>query len=213
MRYEAIRRQVLSAIRQAQAQGLIHGTSGNIAVRQPGEDAVAITPSGRPYDTMQPEDIAIVTLAGEWVDGPYRPSSETPMHTAVYRARPDVGATVHTHALYSTVMAMGLEELPPSTPPQAEFAPIRVVPFAVPGSQELADYVAGALGSDGLVVLLRNHGNFCCGRDIDAAMTAAAYVEEAAQVAYHAALLGQFHPLAEKDIQACKAILAAGRAV
>ena len=82
-----------------------------------------------------------------------------------------------------------------------------------PMSQELADYVAGALGSDGLAVLLRNHGNFCCGRDIDAAMTAAAYVEEAAQVAYHAALLGQFHPLAEKDIQACKAILAAGRAV
>ena len=131
MKYEQIRRQVLAAALEAARLGLIHGTSGNIAVRQPGGDVVAITPSGRPYDTMQPEDIAIVTLSGEWIDGPYRPSSETPMHTAVYRARPDVGATVHTHALYSTVMAMGLDELPPSTPPQAEFAPMRVVPFAV----------------------------------------------------------------------------------
>ena len=213
MQYEEIRRQVLDAIRQAQAMGLIHGTSGNIAVRQPGGDVAAITPSGRPYDTMQPEDIAIVSLTGEWIDGPYKPSSETPMHTAVYRARPDVGATVHTHALYSTVMAMALDELPPSTPPQAEFAPIRVAPFALPGSRELADYVTAALGADGLAVLLRNHGSFCCGRDIAAAMTAAVYVEEAAQVAYHAALLGQFRPLAAEDVRACKEMLAAGRAV
>lgn len=110
----------------------------------------AITPSGRPYDTMEPGDIAIVTLDGEWVDGPYAPSSETPMHTAVYRARPDVGAVVHNHALFCTVMAMAVDELPPSTPPQAEFAPIRVVPFAVPGSRALAASVAAALGTDGL---------------------------------------------------------------
>jgi len=138
MKYEDIRRQVLTAIRQASAQGLIHGTSGNISVRDREAGVAAITPSGRPYDTMEPGDIAIVTLEGEWVDGPYAPSSETPMHTAVYRARPDVGAVVHNHALFCTVMAMAVDELPPSTPPQAEFAPIRVVPFAVPGSRALA---------------------------------------------------------------------------
>lgn len=182
MKYEDIRRQVLTAIRQASAQGLIHGTSGNISVRDREAGVAAITPSGRPYDTMEPGDIAIVTLDGEWVDGPYAPSSETPMHTAVYRARPDVGAVVHNHALFCTVMAMAVDELPPSTPPQAEFAPIRVVPFAVPGSRALAASVAAALGTDGLAVLLRNHGSLCCGRDLPAAMTAAAYVEEAAQV-------------------------------
>ena len=200
MQYEEIRRQVLGAIRRAQARGLIHGTSGNIAVRQPGGDVVAITPSGRPYDTMQPEDIAIVTLSGEWIDGPYRPSSETPMHTAVYRARPDVGATVHTHALYSTVMAMGLDELPPSTPPQAEFAPMRVVPLRgarLPEAGGLCD--RGPWGRMGWRCCCATHGNFCCGRDISAAMTAAVYVEEAAQVAYHATLLGQFRPLATEE--------------
>lgn len=213
MKYEDIRRQVLTAIRQASAQGLIHGTSGNISVRDREAGVAAITPSGRPYDTMEPGDIAIVTLDGEWVDGPYAPSSETPMHTAVYRARPDVGAVVHNHALFCTVMAMAVDELPPSTPPQAEFAPIRVVPFAVPGSRALAASVAAALGTDGLAVLLRNHGSLCCGRDLPAAMTAAAYVEEAAQVAYYASALGRFTPLGEADIRACKEMLAAGRAV
>ena len=213
MKYEDIRRQVLTAIRQASAQGLIHGTSGNISVRDREAGVAAITPSGRPYDTMEPGDIAIVTLDGEWVDGPYAPSSETPMHTAVYRARPDVGAVVHNHALFCTVMAMAVDELPPSTPPQAEFAPIRVVPFAVPGSRALAASVAAALGADGLAVLLRNHGSLCCGRDLPAAMNAAAYVEEAAQVAYYASALGRFTPLGEADIRACKEMLAAGRAV
>ena len=175
MKYEDIRRQVLTAIRQASAQGLIHGTSGNISVRDREAGVAAITPSGRPYDTMEPGDIAIVTLEGEWVDGPYAPSSETPMHT--------------------------------------EFAPIRVVPFAVPGSRALAASVAAALGTDGLAVLLRNHGSLCCGRDLPAAMTAAAYVEEAAQVAYYASALGRFTPLGEADIRACKEMLAAGRAV
>lgn len=213
MKYEDIRRQVLTAIRQASAQGLIHGTSGNISVRDREAGVAAITPSGRPYDTMEPGDIAIVTLDGEWVDGPYAPSSETPMHTAVYRARPDVGAVVHNHTLFCTVMAMAVDELPPSTPPQAEFAPIRVVPFAVPGSRALAASVAAALGTDGLAVLLRNHGSLCCGRDLPAAMTAAAYVEEAAQVAYYASALGCFAPLGEAEIRACKEMLAAGRAV
>ena len=81
------------------------------------------------------------------------------------------------------------------------------------GNALLAASVAAALGTDGLAVLLRNHGSLCCGRDLPAAMTAAAYVEEAAQVAYYASALGRFTPLGEADIRACKEMLAAGRAV
>ena len=182
MKYESIRRQVLDALLEASELGLIHGTSGNIAVRDFGAGIIAISPSGRPYQTMTPEEIAIVTLDGKWIDGPYKPSSETPMHTAVYRARRDVGATVHIHGLFSTVMAMSGEELPPSTPPQAELAPIRVVPFELPGSEALARRVVETLG-DETAVLLKNHGSFCCGRDIACAMSAAIYTEEAAQTA------------------------------
>lgn len=212
MKYETIRRQVLNALHQAVDCGLIHGTSGNIAVRDFETNVIAISPSSRAYDSMEPEDIAIVTLEGEWIDGPYQPSSETPMHTAVYRARPDVGATVHVHGLFSTVMAMEGEELPPSTPPQAEVAPVRIVPFALPGSGELAHYVVERLGQD-RALLLKNHGSFCCGKTIEEAMTAAVYTEEAAQTAYYAMLLGRFHPLNEEQVRAVKDILASGRAV
>lgn len=212
MQYEVIRRQVLDALRQAVNCGLIHGTSGNIAVRDFEANVIAISPSGRSYDSMTPEEIAIVTLDGEWIDGPYKPSSETPMHTAVYRARSDVGATVHVHGLFSTVMAMEGEQLQPSTPPQAEAAPIRIVPFELPGSEELARRVVERLGQN-RALLLKNHGSFCCGRNIEEAMTAAIYTEEAAQTAYYATLLGRFHPLNEDQVQAVKDVLASGRAV
>lgn len=134
------------------------------------------------------------------------------MHTAVYRAREDVGATVHLHGLFSTVMAMDGGELPPSTPPQAELAPIRVVPFELPGSEALASRVVETL-RDGTAVLLKNHGSFCCGRDIASAMSAAVYTEEAAQTAWYATLLGKFRPLSPGEIEAVKEALAAGRAV
>ena len=212
MKYEKIRQQVLDAILEATRLGLIHGTSGNIAVRDFEENVIAITPSGRPYDTMKVEDIAIVTPEGEWIDGPYKPSSETPMHTAVFRARPDVGATVHNPAMYCTIMAMACDELIPTTPPQAEFSPIRVVPFEMPGTQELANHVVNTLG-EGRAVLLKNHGSFCCGKDIGAAMAAAIYTEEAAQIAYCATLLGKFEPLPAKNIADIQAMIAADKAV
>lgn len=212
MQHEVIRRQVLDALHRAVDCGLIHGTSGNIAVRDFEKNVIAISPSGRAYESMAPEDISIVTLAGEWIDGPYKPSSETPMHTAVYRARPDVGATVHVHGLFSTVMAMEGDQLPPSTPPQAEVAPIRIVPFELPGSEELARRVVEKLGAD-RALLLKNHGSFCCGKNITEALSAAVYTEEAAQTAYYATLLGRFHPLNEEQVQAVKDILASGRAV
>lgn len=213
MKYQSIRQQVLDALREASELGLIHGTSGNIAVRDPADNVIAISPSGRPYKTMTAEEIAVVAPDGTWIDGPYKPSSETPMHTAVYRARPDVGATVHLHGLFSTVMAMDGGELPPSTPPQAELAPIRVVPFELPGSEALARRVVDALGPSGTAVLLKNHGSFCCGRDLACAMSAAIYTEEAAQTAYYATLLGRFHPLSPREIGDVKAALEAGRAI
>ena len=212
MKYTEIRQQVLDAILEATKLGLIHGTSGNIAVRDFKENVIAITPSGRAYDTMKAEDISIVDLNGKWIDGPFKPSSETPMHTAVFRARPDVGATVHNHAMYCTVMAMSGDELIPTTPPQAEFSPVRVVPFEMPGTQALAECVVKTLDT-GRAVLLKNHGSFCVGKDIGAAMAAAIYTEESAQVAYYATLLGKFEPLPAKNIMDIQAMIAADKAV
>ena len=212
MKYENIRKQTLEAILEAVDLGLIKGTSGNIAVQEPDGNMVAITPSGIAYKTMTAEDIAIVTMDGEWVEGPYKPSSETPMHTAILRARKDIGATVHTHGIFATIMAMLNEELQPVTPPQAEFSPIRTVPFIMPGSVDLAKTVVEALGG-ARVVLLRNHGMICCGKTIKHAMAAAIYTEEMAQTAYYAKLLGCFRQLPEENIRQMQALIAADQAV
>ena len=212
IKYEMIRKQVLEAILEATALGLIHGTSGNIAVRDFEENVIAITPSGRAYNTMTAEDIAIISLTGEWIDGAYKPSSETPMHTAVFRARPDVGATVHLHGMYCTVMAMSGEDLLPTTPPQAEFSPIHVAPFVMPGSEDLAQAVVDTLG-EGSSILLKNHGSFCAGKNIKAAMSAAIYTEEAAQMEYSAKLMGNFQPLPEQVVVDIQKMIAADKAV
>ncbi|AGF58515.1 MULTISPECIES: class II aldolase/adducin family protein [Clostridium] len=211
MKYEKIRKQVLEAILDAVDMGLIKGTSGNIAVRDEEEDVVAITPSGIAYKTMKAEDIAIVDLNGKWLDGPYKPSSEVPMHTAILRARPDIKATVHTHGMFATIAAME-GELLPTTPPQAEFVPINIVPFTMPGSNDLADLVVKTLG-DGRAALMKNHGMICCGKNIKAAMAATIYTEEMATTQYYAKSAGIFKPLPEEAVQKMKELIAADQAV
>jgi len=213
MKYENIRKQVLDAILEAVEEGLIKGTSGNISLRDDEDDVVAITPSGIAYKTMKPEDIAIVDLNGKWLDGPYKPSSEVPMHTAVLRARTDVKAVVHTHAMFATIMAMGDEELRPITPPQCEFVPVRIVPFTMPGSDEVAQKVVDALGDDGRSVLIKNHGMLCCGKNLKAAMAATIYTEEMALTEYYARLLGNYEPMPEEAVRKMKALIAADQAV
>ena len=213
MEHFEIRRQVLTAIKEAVDLGLIHGTSGNIAVRDPETGVIAITPSGVPCATMTEEDIAIVSSEGKWLDGKFKPSSETPMHTAVLRARPDVNATVHTHGMFCTIMAMGDAPMRPITPPQAEFTPVRVVPFTMPGTNDLAGAVVSTLGEKGRAVLLKNHGMFTCGKNIKAAMAAAVYTEEMAQTTYYARLLGCCEPMSEEAEAAMQALIAKDQAV
>lgn len=213
MKYEKIRKIVLEAILDAVDQGLIKGTSGNIALRDDEDDVVAITPSGISYKGMTIEDIVIVDMNGKLLDGKHKPSSEVPMHTAVMRARPDVKATVHTHAMFATIMAMGNEGIKATTPPQCEFVPVRIVPFTMPGSDDVADKVVEALGEDGRSCLIKNHGMFCCGKDMKAAMAATVYTEEMAVTEYHARVLGNYEPMPQEAVEKMQALIKADQAV
>jgi len=215
MQYEALRKTVLDAILEAVEKGLIKGTSGNIAMCDEKREIMAITPSGIPYKGMTTEDIAIVDIkTGKWIDGNYKPSSELPMHRAVLLARPDVTATVHTHAMFATIMAMGENPtLEPITPPQCEFTPVGIVPFVMPGSDEVADRVVEKLGADGRAVLIKNHGMFCCGKNMKAAMAATEYVEEMAVTTFYSKLLGVYEPMSAEGVAAMKALIAADQAV
>ena len=145
------------------------GSSGNVSVRLSPQDApdplIAVTPSGKPYSDLEEADIVVVDQDGEPVEGGGIPSSETLLHLALYRSRPDIAAVVHTHSLFASVAAVAGMEIPPILDEMATTlgGPVRVSEYGFPGSAELADKVALALG-DRAAALIRNHGAVGVGR-------------------------------------------------
>lgn len=196
-----LRKQVLDAALEMSRMALTRGTSGNISARDPESGLIAITPSGIPYESLRPEDITVIDVNGKVIEGDFKPSSETPMHTAVYRVRSDVMGIVHTHSPWATVFAVINRELPPVTIPLVSLAPVEVVPFELPGSQELAERVVAALGTSKNAVLLQNHGPLCLGSNVAQALSSAVSVEEGAQVALFSLLAGGLNPISEEALE------------
>lgn len=210
MFYTEIREEIIAAALYMQRSGMIRGTSGNISVRVP--EGVLVTPSSVPYEELRAEDICLVSLEGKLLRGEKRPSSETPLHLAVYNARGDVGAVVHAHSEYSTVMASLCGVLPAVTVPGTEFYPVKSVPFLLPGSAGLADAVAETLGA-GRAVMMAHHGLVCVGKTLKSAMGAAEYVEENARIAYHLRLAGCDSAIDGGSIEKLKEALSKGHAI
>jgi Ribulose-5-phosphate 4-epimerase and related epimerases and aldolases len=109
------RRKVVTFARKLQAERLVYSTAGNISMRIPGDPKLlAVTPSSMQYDLLEPEDVPIVDVDGELVDGRTRPTSELMMHTLICKRRPEIGSIVHTHGKAVMTMANLGWTLPPS---------------------------------------------------------------------------------------------------
>ncbi|MBQ0830302.1 class II aldolase/adducin family protein [Streptomyces tagetis] len=165
---------LVTTARRTVADGLVVGTSGNVSVRV--GDTVLVTPSGVPYDRLTPEDVTGVDLDGRQVLGTLVPTSELPLHLAVYRTT-DARAVVHTHALHATAVSTLVTELPPVHYMAAALGgPVRVAPYAPYGTGELARVMLAALdGRSGC--LLGNHGTITHGADLDEAYDRTAQLE------------------------------------
>ena len=183
--------------RRMLTEHLTVGTSGNLSIRK--DDLIAITPSGVPYDRISPEDICVITLAGDLVDGHLEPSSEIPMHTSVY-GQTVAQSVVHTHSVYATAVSCVIEELPPIHYMCAYLGgPVRVVPYALFGSAELAsNCVKGLDGRYG--VLLQNHGATTLGASIESAFSRSLYLEWMCQVYREAQQMGRPHLLNQAEL-------------
>jgi L-ribulose-5-phosphate 4-epimerase len=183
-----LREQVVAVGMEALARGVVHGTAGNMSVRDPESGLIAISPSGIPYPEVTPADIVIVNDAGEIVDGRRKPSSETPLHTMVMRARPDIRAIVHTHSHYATVVSCIRPYLPPILTEICLVvgARVPVTRYGLTGTPDFGESVVEILESDTRAVILKNHGLICFGDSFDAALGIAEVVEEAARVYVHA---------------------------
>ncbi|MGW2022267.1 class II aldolase/adducin family protein [Streptomyces decoyicus] len=166
--------ELVATARRTVADGLVVGTSGNVSRRI--KDLILVTPSGVPYDRLGPGDTTAVDLEGRQIIGALRPTSELPMHLAVYRST-TATAVVHTHAPYATAVSTLVPELPPVHYMAAALGgPVRVAPYALYGSDELAGNMLDAL-RDRTGCLLQNHGTLTYGDSLDQALDRTAQLE------------------------------------
>jgi glutamate-1-semialdehyde 2,1-aminomutase len=169
------------------------GTAGNVSVRIEGEKLIAITPSGRRYQDLIPDDISIVDFDQKTVSGKHYPSVEVGLHLGVYRTREDAGAVVHTHQPYASVLAVINEPIPAlfDDITMALGGIVQVVPYALSGSPELVEKVAGVITNGCQAFLMQNHGALCLGAAMEKALKNVTLLEKVAFVYYHALTTGK----------------------
>jgi L-fuculose-phosphate aldolase len=207
---EREREEVAAAARRLADEGLVLGTSGNVS-RRCGE-FVAITATGAELATVDADQVTVVGLNGVAIDGPYAPSSELLMHTAVYE-RLDATAVVHTHPPVATALACVLSELPVVHYQQLLLGgAIRVAPYATFGSPELAELTVTALRGRH-ASLMSGHGAITVGDDLAAAIDRAVLLEWICTVYWRAASIGQPRLLTDDEQARALATLQGGHGV
>ncbi len=193
MKHRDLREEIVDVSRRMGDSGLVRTTSGNVSSARAPDGNVLITPSGLPYEDLEPADIALVDPDGNLLEGPLEPSTEVPMHTGIYRRRPRVGGIVHTHAPYSTALAcLGLE-IPAvhyMLAALSEKGRVPLAPYATYGTGELAGYASEALGEGHSACLLQNHGTVTVAETATKAYSLTEILEEMAELYYRTRLAG-----------------------
>ncbi len=185
------------------AAGLVTGSAGNVSCRA-GAGRIAITPTTVQYDALTRDDVVLVDLeTATAVESTREPSYELPLHLAVYRSHPEVGAVVHTHSPYVTALSVLRRPLPPLLDEMMVFfgGQIEVADYAFTGTEAVGTNVIRTLG-DRTAVLLANHGNVCIGRDLDHALHLAVAMEAGAKVYVEALRIGEPVPLPNESLVA-----------
>lgn len=181
--------------------GLNQGTSGNISARCGAK--LLITPSGIPYDLLKPESITAMEIDGEYGkwEGPFKPSTEWCFHLDIMKARPEVGAVVHTHSTYATTLAMARRDIPAAHYMVAIFGgdSVRCSGYATYGTKELSEMVLKALEGRN-ACLLANHGMLVTGPNLDKAMWLAVELEALCRQYYQTLVIGGPVLLSKEDI-------------
>jgi L-fuculose-phosphate aldolase len=193
------REAVLATAKRMLAAGLVEGTSGNISGRLP-DGLVCLTPSSVDYDTMTLDDLVVVDLDGAVVAGTRSPTTEKDLHLATLRRYPELGAVIHTHAVYATMFALAHEPIPAVIEEVVVYlgGDVPCCRYEGTGTAALGDEVAAHLADRG-AALLANHGLVTCGPSPETALHNAALAERTAKIVWGARAMGAtVHPLPDK---------------
>jgi L-ribulose-5-phosphate 4-epimerase len=204
MAHEPLKYAVWKANLDVVAAGLVELTWGNVSGVERGAGVMAIKPSGLPYDELQPEDMVVVSLeTGEVVEGPHRPSSDTPTHLVLYRSFPEIGAIVHTHSTCAVSWAQAERELPCLGTTHADhfYGPVPVTRRMTQAEiRSEYEHHTGAVIVECFrthdvdpmavpAVLVAGHGPFAWGSTVRQAVENAVALESVARMAFHTCLI------------------------
>lgn len=200
MSYYDLKKQVYETALEIYSSKLVTGTWGNVSARSDSHHLI-ITPSGMDYNVLTPEDMIVVDMEGQVVEGEYKPSIETPMHIAIYKQRPDVKAIVHVHSPYATAFAVAHKPIPVILEETAQVIghPVKVANYAMCGTDELAREVTKCITENEKAVLLANHGLVALGKDLKEALKVCFIAEKTAMITIYAAQLGGVKSLSEEE--------------
>ena len=208
---EELKKQVLAANLLLPKYNLVTFTWGNVSGIDRKRGLVVIKPSGLRYDDMEPEDMVVLDLDGNVVEGKWKPSSDTPTHLALYNAFPNIGGVVHTHSRWATTFAQAGRAIPPLGTTHADYfyGPIpctrRMTEQEIAGAYEketgkvIIEAFEGINADDVPGVVVHSHGPFAWGTDALNAVHNAVVMEEVAFMDWHAMILEPGLP----DMQQC----------
>ena len=189
---QSVREELVACGKRLLGKGLLTQTSGNLSIRLSPE-TMAITPTSIEYDTMRPEDIVVCAMDGTVLAGAKAPSSETPLHAAVYQHRDDINAIVHTHSGHATTLAILGMPIPAVhyIIASLNITTVPVAPYATYGTPELAASVRDTFQAPCLAVLIANHGMVAGGRTLKQAADGAETTEILAGYYYRGLAVGR----------------------
>ena len=203
--FQAHKEAVVQAAQELVAKGFLMATGGNLSTRISGRDAFAITPSNFDYGEMQAEHVCVLDFALEKLQGDLKPSVEAGMHAAVYQARPDVHAIVHTHQVYSSALTLINAPIPALFDEQVRYLgrSVEIIPYAPSGTGMLRKKIANHVKDHNNAYMMKNHGALVFGHDMQRALHNVEILEKCA-LAYLLALcterkVGKI-PLAVREI-------------
>jgi len=198
---EEIKQTLVDTARDMLRSGLVEGTSGNLSARLP-DGHVVMSPSSLPYESMTVGDLVVTDLEGKVLAGERPPTSEKALHLACLRQHPEIGAVIHSHALFASMFAVARQPIPCVIEEVDVYVggDIPVADYKLTGSDELGEEVARHVGDRG-AVLMANHGLLTVGRDLAQAYKVAGLVERTAQIVWGARQLGDVVPLPEETLK------------